>query len=50
MEDSYAKTSVETLAYFGVNENTGLSPDQVKKNLAKYGYNGEINQMHAAIA
>ncbi|MED6283896.1 Sarcoplasmic/endoplasmic reticulum calcium ATPase 1 [Characodon lateralis] len=39
MENSHAKTTVECLAYFGVNENVGLSPDQVKKNLDKYGFN-----------
>uniref|UniRef100_A0A3Q2U9F8 Calcium-transporting ATPase n=1 Tax=Fundulus heteroclitus TaxID=8078 RepID=A0A3Q2U9F8_FUNHE len=39
MENSHAKTPAECLAYFGVNENVGLSPDQVKKSLEKYGYN-----------
>ncbi|KAM4526109.1 ATPase sarcoplasmic/endoplasmic reticulum Ca2+ transporting 1, like [Fundulus diaphanus] len=39
MENSHAKTAAECLAYFGVNENVGLSPDQVKKSLEKYGYN-----------
>ncbi|MEQ2287033.1 Sarcoplasmic/endoplasmic reticulum calcium ATPase 1 [Ameca splendens] len=39
MENSHAKTTAECLAYFGVNENVGLSPDQVKKNLDKYGHN-----------
>lgn len=39
------KKPAECLAYFTVSETTGLSPDQVKKNLAKYGYNGEINEM-----
>lgn len=41
MENAHAKTPVECLAYFSVNENTGLSPDQFKKNLDKYGFNGE---------
>lgn len=41
MENSHIKTPAECLTYFGVNENTGLSPDQFKKNLEKYGYNGE---------
>uniref|UniRef100_A0A3P8SUE5 Calcium-transporting ATPase n=1 Tax=Amphiprion percula TaxID=161767 RepID=A0A3P8SUE5_AMPPE len=41
MENAHTKTPAECLAYFGVNENTGLSPDQFKKNLDKYGYNGE---------
>ncbi|KAK2876681.1 hypothetical protein QQF64_004444 [Cirrhinus molitorella] len=39
MEDAHTKAPVDCLAYFTVNETTGLSPDQVKKNLAKYGYN-----------
>lgn len=41
MENAHAKGPAECLAYFGVNENTGLSPDQFKKNLEKYGHNGE---------
>ncbi|XP_026133348.1 ATPase sarcoplasmic/endoplasmic reticulum Ca2+ transporting 1, like isoform X2 [Carassius auratus] len=39
MEDAHTKAPAECLAYFSVNETTGLTPDQVKKNLAKYGYN-----------
>nr|XP_055031077.1 ATPase sarcoplasmic/endoplasmic reticulum Ca2+ transporting 1, like isoform X1 [Misgurnus anguillicaudatus] len=39
MEDAYAKNTAECLAYFGVNETTGLTPDQFKRNLTKYGYN-----------
>uniref|UniRef100_A0A8C1JQ69 Calcium-transporting ATPase n=1 Tax=Cyprinus carpio TaxID=7962 RepID=A0A8C1JQ69_CYPCA len=39
MEDAHTKTPAECLAHFTVSETTGLSPDQVKKNLAKYGYN-----------
>ncbi|XP_030629140.1 ATPase sarcoplasmic/endoplasmic reticulum Ca2+ transporting 1, like [Chanos chanos] len=39
MEDAHTKSPAECLAYFGVSETTGLSPDQVKKNLAKFGYN-----------
>ncbi|XP_026101235.1 sarcoplasmic/endoplasmic reticulum calcium ATPase 1-like isoform X2 [Carassius auratus] len=39
MEDAYTKHPAECLAYFAVSETTGLTPDQVKKNLAKYGYN-----------
>lgn len=41
MENAHIKGPAECLAYFGVNENTGLTPDQFKKNLDKYGYNGE---------
>ncbi|XP_034415105.1 ATPase sarcoplasmic/endoplasmic reticulum Ca2+ transporting 1, like isoform X1 [Cyclopterus lumpus] len=39
MENAHAKSTAECLAHFGVNENTGLSPEQCKKNLEKYGYN-----------
>lgn len=45
MEDAHAKSPAECLAYFSVSETTGLTPDQFKKNLEKYGYNGEINKM-----
>uniref|UniRef100_A0A8C2I0A2 P-type Ca(2+) transporter n=1 Tax=Cyprinus carpio TaxID=7962 RepID=A0A8C2I0A2_CYPCA len=41
MENAHTKETAECLAYFGVSETTGLSPDQVKKNQAKYGFNGE---------
>uniref|UniRef100_A0AAY4BH64 Calcium-transporting ATPase n=1 Tax=Denticeps clupeoides TaxID=299321 RepID=A0AAY4BH64_9TELE len=39
MENAHSKEPADCLAYFGVTEATGLSPDQVKKNLAKFGYN-----------
>lgn len=41
MENAHTKAPAECLAHFGVNENTGLTPDQFKKNLDKFGYNGE---------
>ncbi|KAF7238762.1 Sarcoplasmic/endoplasmic reticulum calcium ATPase 1 [Varanus komodoensis] len=41
MENAHAKTAEECLAYFGVSEHAGLSPEQVKKNLDKYGHNGK---------
>lgn len=41
MENAHIKESGDVLSYFGVTEDTGLSPEQVKKNLNKYGYNGE---------
>lgn len=41
MENAHIKESAEVLSYFGVTEETGLSQEQVKKNLDKYGYNGE---------
>ncbi|XP_023661163.2 sarcoplasmic/endoplasmic reticulum calcium ATPase 1-like isoform X1 [Paramormyrops kingsleyae] len=39
MENSHTKSPSECLAYFGVNETSGLTPDQFKKSLTKYGYN-----------
>uniref|UniRef100_A0A673CNC0 Calcium-transporting ATPase n=2 Tax=Sphaeramia orbicularis TaxID=375764 RepID=A0A673CNC0_9TELE len=39
MENAHTKSPEECIAYFGVNENSGLTPDQFKKNLEKYGYN-----------
>ncbi|XP_006183119.1 LOW QUALITY PROTEIN: sarcoplasmic/endoplasmic reticulum calcium ATPase 1 [Camelus ferus] len=39
MEGAHAKTTEECLAYFGVSETTGLTPDQVKRQLEKYGHN-----------
>lgn len=41
MENAHTKETPECLAYFGVSESTGLAPEQVKKNQAKYGFNGE---------
>ncbi|TWW69606.1 Sarcoplasmic/endoplasmic reticulum calcium ATPase 1 [Takifugu flavidus] len=39
MENAHTKESGDVLAHFGVTEDTGLSPEQVKKNLSKYGFN-----------
>lgn len=44
MEDGHAKTSEEVLKYFGTNEETGLTADQVKSFQAKYGPNGEYQE------
>uniref|UniRef100_A0A6Q2XC20 Calcium-transporting ATPase n=1 Tax=Esox lucius TaxID=8010 RepID=A0A6Q2XC20_ESOLU len=44
MENAHTKSAAECLAYFGVNLESGLTPDQVKKNLAKYGPNGETHR------
>lgn len=41
MENAHTKESGDVLGHFGVTEDTGLSPEQVKKNLSKYGFNGE---------
>uniref|UniRef100_A0A4W4DUL3 Calcium-transporting ATPase n=1 Tax=Electrophorus electricus TaxID=8005 RepID=A0A4W4DUL3_ELEEL len=39
MENAHTQEATACLAHFSVSESTGLAPDQVKKNLAKYGYN-----------
>uniref|UniRef100_A0A8C5FG54 Calcium-transporting ATPase n=1 Tax=Gadus morhua TaxID=8049 RepID=A0A8C5FG54_GADMO len=39
MENAHAKTPAECLTFFSSNEATGLTPDQFKKNLAKFGHN-----------
>jgi len=39
MENAHCVEPAAVLAHFGVNLETGLTPDQSKKNLAKYGYN-----------
>lgn len=41
MENAHTKEPQEVLAYFGVTEDKGLTPEQFKKNLDKYGFNGE---------
>lgn len=41
MENAHIKETGDVLSYFGVTEDSGLTPDQVKKNLSKYGFNGE---------
>lgn len=41
MENAHTKSASEVLDNFGVNENTGLTVEQVKVNLEKYGANGE---------
>uniref|UniRef100_A0AAQ5Y796 Cation-transporting P-type ATPase N-terminal domain-containing protein n=1 Tax=Amphiprion ocellaris TaxID=80972 RepID=A0AAQ5Y796_AMPOC len=33
MENAHTKESPDVLSYFGVTEDTGLTPEQVKKNL-----------------
>ncbi|TSY98078.1 Sarcoplasmic/endoplasmic reticulum calcium ATPase 1 [Bagarius yarrelli] len=41
MEDAHTKSASEVLKHFDVNENTGLTTDQVKLSLEKYGPNGK---------
>uniref|UniRef100_A0A6Q2YG56 Calcium-transporting ATPase n=1 Tax=Esox lucius TaxID=8010 RepID=A0A6Q2YG56_ESOLU len=37
MENAHAKEPEEVVSYFGVDQTSGLTPDQFKKNLARYG-------------
>ncbi|XP_034034874.1 LOW QUALITY PROTEIN: sarcoplasmic/endoplasmic reticulum calcium ATPase 1 [Thalassophryne amazonica] len=39
MENAHSKSAVEVLKYFSVHENTGLTVEQVKDSLEKYGPN-----------
>lgn len=41
MENAHTKPVTEVLDNFGVNENTGLTLEQVKVNVERYGPNGE---------
>lgn len=43
MEDGHQKSVEEVLNYFGCDLERGLSLDQIKRNQAKYGPNGELN-------
>lgn len=42
MEAAHSKSTEECLSFFGVSETTGLTPDQVKRHLEKYGPNGKF--------
>lgn len=42
MDDAHCKTTGEVLQFYGTNDETGLTPDQVKQLQAKYGPNGEL--------
>ena len=42
MDQAFSQTADEVTAYFGVDENLGLNDEQVKKNIEKYGPNGEL--------
>ncbi|XP_041096918.1 sarcoplasmic/endoplasmic reticulum calcium ATPase 1-like [Polyodon spathula] len=39
MENAHIKSASEVVANFGVNENTGLTTEQVKRNFEKFGPN-----------
>lgn len=40
MDNAHTKTVEEVLGFFGVNESTGLSCEQLKKNRERWGPNG----------
>lgn len=42
MDNAFVKSAEEVCQYFGVDENVGLSDDQVKRNTEKYGPNGKF--------
>ena len=41
MEDAYYQNKEDVLKFFGVSQQTGLSLQEVKENLEKYGPNGK---------
>lgn len=49
MENAHTKPAAEVLDNFGVNENTGLTVEQVRVNLEKYGANGEFSGVAACV-
>lgn len=42
MDNAHTKTVEEVLGFFGVNESTGLSCEQLKKNRERWGPNGNV--------
>lgn len=42
MENAHCRKVEDVLAYFNVDEDTGLSEDQVKRQTEKYGLNGKL--------
>lgn len=40
MDNAHTKTVEEVLGYFGVNETTGLSSEQLRKSRERWGTNG----------
>ena len=49
MEDGYMKTWQQCCDYFNVTPDRGLSKDQVKKNVDKYGLNGKYKVLYRQI-
>lgn len=49
MDLAHTKTADESCAFFGVDPNVGLTDDQIKKNLEKYGPNGKLKKIYIYI-
>jgi len=45
MEQAYTRSVDDVSAYFGVDEETGLNEEQIRKSREKYGPNGKIKAM-----
>lgn len=43
MDNAHTKTVEEVLGYFGVNETTGLSSEQLRKSRERWGPNGSTS-------
>lgn len=43
MDNAHTKTVEEVLGYFGVNETTGLSSEQLRKSRERWGPNGTVH-------
>src|SRR4029434_6790507 len=48
MENAHEQETADCLSHFSVSESTGLSLEQVKTNLEKFGYNGETRSENVA--
>ena len=42
MEQAYTKSVEEVCSFFGVDEESGLNEEQIRKNTEKYGPNGML--------
>ncbi|CAB1434751.1 unnamed protein product [Pleuronectes platessa] len=49
MENAHTKSATEVLDNFGVNENTGLTLEQVKVSVERYGPNVAHSFMHMLV-
>ena len=49
MENAHAKTAEECLAYFNVDQETGLSDEQLARATEKFGPNGNVLYLTKAL-